>query len=148
MPANQQNGRVRLHGFGAQWASGLAKTNSGADRGQAAIQAPPATPISRGCAINGAAVEPGVYRIGSVTVHRGESRADSPAESGGEFADFADHERGAIAATASDAARLPATVLQEDPSRFCPVCSQRLESRRCKLVCNVCGYYMSCADYY
>jgi hypothetical protein len=35
-----------------------------------------------------------------------------------------------------------------DASRFCPVCSQRLESRRCKLVCNVCGYYMSCADYY
>jgi hypothetical protein len=36
----------------------------------------------------------------------------------------------------------------EDASRFCPVCSKRLESRRCKLVCNVCGYYMSCADYY
>jgi hypothetical protein len=36
----------------------------------------------------------------------------------------------------------------EDPSRYCPVCSQRLESRRCKLVCGVCGYYMSCADYY
>jgi hypothetical protein len=36
----------------------------------------------------------------------------------------------------------------EDPSRFCPVCSQRLESRRCKLICSVCGYYMSCSDYY
>lgn len=36
----------------------------------------------------------------------------------------------------------------EDASRFCPVCSQRLQSRRCKLICNVCGYYMSCADYY
>ncbi|MGB7846155.1 MAG: hypothetical protein WBL63_11105, partial [Candidatus Acidiferrum sp.] len=36
----------------------------------------------------------------------------------------------------------------EDPSRYCPICSQRLESRRCKLVCDVCGYYMSCADYY
>jgi hypothetical protein len=36
----------------------------------------------------------------------------------------------------------------EDASRYCPVCSQRLESRRCKLVCPVCGYYMSCADYY
>jgi hypothetical protein len=35
-----------------------------------------------------------------------------------------------------------------DASRFCPVCSQRLESRRCKLICSVCGYYMSCADYY
>ena len=37
---------------------------------------------------------------------------------------------------------------QEDASRYCPVCSQRLESRRCKLMCNTCGYYMSCADYY
>jgi hypothetical protein len=43
----------------------------------------------------------------------------------------------------------PATALeQEDASRYCPVCSQRLESRRCKLLCNACGYYMSCADYY
>jgi hypothetical protein len=41
-----------------------------------------------------------------------------------------------------------AAELQEDPSQYCPVCSQRLESRRCKLVCSVCGYYMSCADYY
>src|SRR5260370_35455450 len=36
----------------------------------------------------------------------------------------------------------------EDPSRYCPVCSQPLESRRCKLICSVCGYYMSCSDYY
>jgi len=42
----------------------------------------------------------------------------------------------------------PSSHLQEDASRYCPVCSQRLESRRCKLICNVCGYYMSCADYY
>jgi hypothetical protein len=41
-----------------------------------------------------------------------------------------------------------AIVPQEDASRYCPVCSQRLESRRCKLICAVCGYYMSCADYY
>jgi hypothetical protein len=38
--------------------------------------------------------------------------------------------------------------VHEDVSRYCPVCSQRLESRRCKLLCPVCGYYMSCADYY
>jgi hypothetical protein len=37
---------------------------------------------------------------------------------------------------------------QEDASQYCPVCSQRLESRRCKLICAVCGYYMSCSDYY
>jgi hypothetical protein len=36
----------------------------------------------------------------------------------------------------------------EDASQYCPVCSQQLESRRCKLICSVCGYYMSCSDYY
>jgi len=41
-----------------------------------------------------------------------------------------------------------AAAAQEDVSRYCPVCSQRLESRHCKLICSVCGYYMSCADYY
>ena len=39
-------------------------------------------------------------------------------------------------------------VAGEDASRYCPVCSQRLISRRCKLICQICGYYMSCADYY
>jgi hypothetical protein len=36
----------------------------------------------------------------------------------------------------------------DDLSRYCPVCSQRLIARKCKLLCTVCGYYMSCADYY
>jgi hypothetical protein len=31
---------------------------------------------------------------------------------------------------------------------FCPVCSRRLLSHRCKLICEQCGYFMSCADYY
>ena len=31
---------------------------------------------------------------------------------------------------------------------YCPNCSRRLEERKCKLFCRVCGYYMSCADYY
>jgi len=31
---------------------------------------------------------------------------------------------------------------------YCPVCSTRLESRKCKLLCARCGYYLSCADYY
>ena len=36
----------------------------------------------------------------------------------------------------------------EHPISFCPVCSQRLEPKRCKLVCKMCGYYLSCSDYY
>ena len=31
---------------------------------------------------------------------------------------------------------------------YCPVCSTRLTGRSCKLLCEKCGYYMSCADYY
>jgi len=47
-----------------------------------------------------------------------------------------------------DLGRAAAGLPGEDASRYCPVCSHRLESKRCKLVCTVCGYYMSCADYY
>jgi hypothetical protein len=35
-----------------------------------------------------------------------------------------------------------------EPMLYCPVCSTRLTELKCKLVCNKCGYYMSCADYY
>lgn len=31
---------------------------------------------------------------------------------------------------------------------YCPVCDTRLTARKCKLICEKCGYYMSCADYY
>lgn len=30
---------------------------------------------------------------------------------------------------------------------WCPTCSARLTERKCKLICETCGYYMSCADY-
>jgi hypothetical protein len=36
----------------------------------------------------------------------------------------------------------------DEPMLYCPVCSTRLAEMKCKLVCNKCGYYMSCADYY
>ena len=35
-----------------------------------------------------------------------------------------------------------------EPMLYCPVCSKRLSERKCKLFCEQCGYYMSCADYY
>jgi hypothetical protein len=35
-----------------------------------------------------------------------------------------------------------------EPMLYCPVCSLRLAERSCKLFCERCGYYMSCADYY
>jgi len=37
---------------------------------------------------------------------------------------------------------------RDEPMLYCPVCSTRLTSRKCKLLCEKCGYYMSCADYY
>jgi len=90
-------------------------------------------------------------------VEQGEQRAGcdlgkaSEEELGGEasgWAAAAADERGAVRAEESTASHLSVAAAREDASRFCPVCSRRLESRRCKLVCNVCGYYMSCADYY
>jgi len=35
----------------------------------------------------------------------------------------------------------------EFPNQFCPVCSTRLESRRCKMLCPRCGYFMSCSEF-
>ena len=37
---------------------------------------------------------------------------------------------------------------EKEPMLFCPVCSLRLSERKCKLYCEQCGYFMSCADYY
>ena len=40
------------------------------------------------------------------------------------------------------------STVPDEPMLFCPVCSKRLSERKCKLFCELCGYYMSCADYY
>jgi hypothetical protein len=37
---------------------------------------------------------------------------------------------------------------EDEPMLYCPRCNSRLTARKCKLICELCGYYMSCADYY
>jgi hypothetical protein len=34
------------------------------------------------------------------------------------------------------------------PERFCPNCSAELKESRCKLSCPMCGFYLSCSDFY
>ncbi|PYU93098.1 MAG: hypothetical protein DMG25_10325 [Acidobacteria bacterium] len=41
----------------------------------------------------------------------------------------------------------PPTPVRELPVQFCPVCSARLESQRCKMVCPRCGFFMSCSEF-
>jgi len=41
----------------------------------------------------------------------------------------------------------PSAADREFPAQFCPVCSKRLESWRCKMVCPRCGYFMSCSEF-
>jgi hypothetical protein len=48
----------------------------------------------------------------------------------------------------NDPQPLPTPQDEQEPMLYCPVCSTRLEQRKCKLLCLKCGYYMSCADYY
>ena len=36
---------------------------------------------------------------------------------------------------------------EKEPMLYCPVCGTRLTALKCKLLCEKCGYYMSCSDY-
>ena len=42
-----------------------------------------------------------------------------------------------------DASADPAAVM-----RTCANCGSAMEERKCKLICHVCGYFLSCSDYY
>ena len=50
--------------------------------------------------------------------------------------------------TPPDSSPVPSRRDEGEPMLYCPVCSTRLAARKCKLLCEKCGYYMSCADYY
>jgi hypothetical protein len=38
--------------------------------------------------------------------------------------------------------------VQVDPGQYCPNCSAKLRESRCKLKCPLCGFYLSCSDFY
>jgi hypothetical protein len=59
-----------------------------------------------------------------------------------------DHEEAAKGTGSSDVAAGMGSKSDDEPMLYCPVCSRRLTARKCKLFCETCGYYMSCADYY
>ena len=58
--------------------------------------------------------------------------------------------RRCLDAPAQTEPRAPASgsYVENEPMLYCPVCSRRLAEIKCKLLCEQCGYYMSCADYY
>lgn len=55
-----------------------------------------------------------------------------------------------LAGSGAGAASGPAASDPERAMRTCPICGKDLAERRCKLYCPdpVCGYFLSCADYY
>jgi hypothetical protein len=55
---------------------------------------------------------------------------------------------GIIGSSVNNTEGEPEQKSNEEPMLYCPVCSTRLTPRKCKLLCEKCGYYMSCADYY
>jgi hypothetical protein len=53
-----------------------------------------------------------------------------------------------VASETPDRSAEPARSTDDEPTLYCPRCSARLQPHRCKLVCERCGYFMSCAEYH
>jgi hypothetical protein len=59
------------------------------------------------------------------------------------------HERSLAALAQTEPRASPSgPSIENEPMLYCPICSRRLTEIKCKLICEQCGYYMSCADYY